>query len=98
MLFLLTLFFSDAFHSKILLGDEEQVFNVTGSSCDECIGLRPYAEKLQSTNSTSNRVLQEEERLDEMGEVKNVLVPYDGELYSSSNYTAFVEVTGKLDA
>lgn len=83
--------FSSALHQEIFLGDE-RVHNSSNTECDECIGLRPYTypreERSNKSNSTvapkiTNEILTEP------------LLPYDGNLDISSNYTGFVEIIGE---
>ena len=72
------------------MGDE-QVYNLSNTQCDECVGLRPYTSykelKFDNSNDTANRV-KREERYDP-------LPPHDGTLDINSNYTGFIEVVGK---
>ncbi|XP_063928101.1 tyrosine-protein phosphatase 69D isoform X3 [Zophobas morio] len=81
------MFTSSAFHGEVFLGDE-QVYNLSNTQCDECVGLRPYTSykelKFDNSNDTANRV-KREERYDP-------LPPHDGTLDINSNYTGFIEV------
>lgn len=81
--------YSSAFHPEVFLGDE-QVVNTSTSSCDECIGLRPYYSPRKASNTTLNRVRREDDLLEKP------LPPFDGPLDINSNYTGFVEIIGKI--
>lgn len=83
-------FCSDTYHPEIFLGDD-QVYNVTNSSCDDCIGLRPYSfkEEVPVSNVSSNRVRRNDATL------YDPLPPQDGNLDVDSNYTGFVEIIGE---
>ncbi|XP_072401913.1 tyrosine-protein phosphatase 69D isoform X2 [Diabrotica undecimpunctata] len=82
------MFTSSSFHNEIFLGDE-QVYNISSSQCDECIGLRPFntprEEKIKNSTNLANRVRRNEVLLDPFP-------PCDGTLDINSNYTGFVEI------
>ncbi|CAG9828512.1 unnamed protein product [Diabrotica balteata] len=77
-----------SFHNEIFLGDE-QVYNISSSQCDECIGLRPFntprEEKIKNSTNLANRVRRNEVLLDPFP-------PCDGTLDINSNYTGFIEI------
>lgn len=85
---------SSTFHGEIFLGDE-QVYNLSSSQCDECIGLRPYSTpretKHGNNNNNSSDIANRVKRDDKL---TDPLPPFDGTLDISSNYTGFVEIIG----
>jgi protein-tyrosine phosphatase len=88
------MFTSSTFHGEIFLGDE-QVYNLSSSQCDECIGLRPYSTpretKHGNNNNNSSDIANRVKRDDKL---TDPLPPFDGTLDISSNYTGFVEIIG----
>ncbi|KAF5281454.1 hypothetical protein FQR65_LT14688 [Abscondita terminalis] len=73
------MFTSASFHPEVFLGDD-QVYNVSNSLCDECIGLRPYSLPRKQRSAEKNE------------DLIDPLPPYDGNLDIGSNYTGFVEI------
>ncbi|XP_031337800.1 tyrosine-protein phosphatase 69D [Photinus pyralis] len=74
------MFTSTSFHPEVFLGDD-QVYNVSSSLCDECVGLRPYSlpRRQRSTDNKHEDLI-------------SPLPPYDGNLDMGSNYTGFIEI------
>ncbi|XP_060537066.1 tyrosine-protein phosphatase 69D [Cylas formicarius] len=84
------MFTSETFHSDIFLGDE-QVFNISSTDCDKCIGLRPYntPRREKPFNKTAGSISNRVRRNDVLSDP---LPPCDGKLDINSNYTGFVEI------
>ena len=96
--------FSATFHPEVFLGDE-QVFNSSGSDCDNCIGLRPYntPREEKEKDKEKHKDQHENKTLGDMANrvrrndiLSDPLPPYDGNLDINSNYTGFVEIIGKF--
>lgn len=80
------MFTSSSFHPEVFLGDD-QVYNISNSLCDECVGLRPYS---APRKQRSSYIVDRYKRNDP--DLIDPLPPYDGNLDIGSNYTGFVEI------